>query len=134
MLVELDDQADGGIIPALLDMKLPEGVWFSSIGTVLGLRKAMRLQPLNVVDTVVAVHEVILTPGRGLTAEVTRCFDHLMLSMCYKYRQYRPCLIGNLRWELSMPEENHLQVRSRRKWLSAGGKGNKFIRLLGLYR
>lgn len=77
---------------------------------MLGLRKAHGLVPLQMVDTVMAVHEATLTPGRGLSGEITRCFDHIMLSLCFKYKEYRPCLIANLRWEITIPEENKLQV------------------------
>lgn len=88
------------------------GFWFSSLETTLGLAQSASLVPDQVLDTLVAVHDATLQPGRTVVSDLSHIFDHLLLSLCYKYRHHRPCLFANVRWDVVLPEDNDIQVRA----------------------
>lgn len=76
-----------------------------------GLKQSTGLVPTTVIDTLVAVHEASLSAGRSLNQQLSAIFEHLLLSLCYKFRHHRPCLFANVRWDVVLPEDMELQVR-----------------------
>lgn len=77
---------------------------------VHGLRQRTGLIPVSVIDTIVAVHEVTLSANGSLSKQLASIFEHLLMSLCFKFRAARPCVFANVRWDVVLPEDMDVQV------------------------
>jgi hypothetical protein len=77
---------------------------------VHGLRQRTGLVPVSVIDTIVAVHEVTLSANGSLSKQLASIFEHLLMSLCFKFRGARPCVFANVRWDVVLPQDMDVQV------------------------
>ena len=77
---------------------------------VHGLKQRTGLVPGTILDTIVAVHEATVSSNGSLNKQVAAIFEHLLMSLCYKFRACRPCVFANVRWDVVLPEDMDVQV------------------------
>eukprot|EP01147_Barroeca_monosierra_P000567 gene567-3884_t len=109
-IVEVDDAVDSDDVASLWDAELPEGFFVSSTGVVPGLEFTHRYTPTRVVDQVMSVTRTIINTKAPVNNQLAQIFDQLLTAIWFKVREHKPCIIANLRWSVTLPEDFEVQV------------------------
>lgn len=75
-----------------------------------GLEFTHRYTPTRVVDQVMSVTRTIINTKAPVNNQLAQIFDQLLTAIWFKVREHKPCIIANLRWSVTLPEDFEVQV------------------------
>eukprot|EP00730_Choanoeca_flexa_P003927 TRINITY_DN11540_c0_g2_i1.p1 TRINITY_DN11540_c0_g2~~TRINITY_DN11540_c0_g2_i1.p1 ORF type:complete len:988 (+),score=238.05 TRINITY_DN11540_c0_g2_i1:79-3042(+) len=109
VIVAIDDEIDLERVKALEEVELQPDIFLCSTQRIAGLEEMLKLTPTNLLDTFTTVIRSRVDVHRPNGA-IASAFHAILEMVDFKYRNHRPIMVTNLRWDIALPEGNDIQI------------------------